>query len=179
MPRTITVDPLSRSSIENAVSELRAYQVWVAQKTDELSEALSRVGIFEASYRFSGAMYDGSNDVWVETSKDAPGVYTITAHGQAVAFIEFGAGVYYNSGEYPLEKPAGIVGIGEYGNKNGRKRGWVYPAGKGLGSNGLPLGGRSNGWVFTRGNPQAMPMYYASKEMQDKVLMVAREVFGE
>lgn len=176
MPKTITVDPLSRSSIESAIGELRAYQVWVAQKTDELSEALSRVGIFEASYRFSGAMYDGYNDVYVETSKDAPGVYTITAHGTAVAFIEFGAGVYHNSSNsYPLPKPEGIVGIGEYGRGHGKWNGWCYRIENGLGTDGWDLG---HGWVFTRGNPQAMPMYYASKEMQDKVLTVAREVFG-
>ena len=176
MPRTITVDPLSNASISNAVEELRQYQRWVKQKSEELAEALSVVGIYEASYRFAGAMYDGSNDVHVETSKDAPGMYTITAHGQAVAFIEFGAGVYYNSGEYPLPKPEGIVGIGEYGKGHGKRQGWVYPEGNGLGSSGKVV---KPGWVFTRGNPQAMPMYYASKEMQDKLLSVAREVFGK
>lgn len=176
MPRTITVDPTSKSSISNAVKELRQYQRWVKQKSIELAEALSRVGIYEASYRFAGAQYDGTNDVHVERTQDNAGSYTITAHGQAVAFIEFGAGVYYNSGEYPLPKPEGIVGIGEYGNKNGRKRGWVYKEENGLGSSGKVV---KPGLVFTRGNPQAMPMYYASKEMQDKLLSVAKEVFGE
>ena len=175
MPKTITFDPLSISSIGSAVEELRQYQRWVERKAIELAEALSRVGIYEASYRFAGAMYDGTNDVSVERTQDNAGGYTIIASGQAVAFIEFGAGVYYNSGEYPLPKPEGIVGIGEYGKGKGKRQGWVYPEENGMGSNGRVV---KPGWVFTRGNPQAMPMYYASKEMQDKLLTVAREVFG-
>ena len=176
MAKTITVDPLSISSISNAITELEQYKRWVERKAIELAEALSRVGIYEASIRFANAMYDGSNDVYVSRTQDNNGTYEIVAEGQAVAFIEFGAGVYYNSGEYPLEKPPGIVGIGEYGSGKGKRRGWVYPADKGVGSNGLPL---NQNWIFTRGNPQAMPMYYASKEMQDKLLSVAREVFGK
>lgn len=176
MAKTITVDPLSMSSISNAITELEQYKRWVEQKASELAEALSEVGIYEASIRFANAMYDGSNQVYVETVKNNENTYEIKAEGEVVAFIEFGAGVYYNSADYPLEKPPGIVGIGEYGNHNGRKQGWVYPADKGVGSNGRQI---KPNWVFTRGNPAAMPMYYASKEMQDKLLSVAREVFGK
>lgn len=175
MAKTITVDVLSPSSISNAIAELEQYKRWVEQKAIQLAEALSRVGVYEASIRFAGAMYDGSNDVYVSRTQDNAGTYTILAEGQAVAFIEFGAGVYYNTAGYPLEKPPGIVGIGEYGKGNGKKRGWVYPVSKGVGSNGRQI---KPNWIFTRGNPQAMPMYYASKEMQDKLLSVAREVFG-
>lgn len=176
MSRTITLNPLSISSIDNAIAEIRDYQRWVKQKTIQLAEALSRVGIYEASFRFAGAMYDGSNDVSVERTQDNAGSYTITARGQAVAFIEFGAGVYHNSsGAYPLPKPDGIVPIGTYNKGNGSKRGWVYPADHGVGSSGVTLNSK---WIFTRGNPAAMPMYYASKEMRDKLLVVAREVFG-
>lgn len=175
MPKTITVDLLSQSSISKAIEEIEQYKRWVNRKSAELAEALSRVGIYEASIRFAGAQYDGLNDVYVETTKDNTGSYVITAHGKAVAFIEFGAGVYHNTTEYPLPRPAGIVGIGEYGRKHGKRRGWAYPIEKGLGSSGVPL---SRKWAFTRGNPRAMPMYYASKEMQEKLLTVAREVFG-
>lgn len=175
MAKTITVDVLSPSSISNAIAELEQYKRWVEQKASELAEALSEVGIYEASIRFAGAMYDGTNTVHVETVKINDNTYEIKANGDAVAFIEFGAGVYYNTAGYPLEKPPGIVGIGEYGNHNGQKRGWVYPVSKGVGSSGRQI---KPNWIFTRGNPAAMPMYYASKEMQDKLLSVAREVFG-
>ena len=175
MSKTITLDVLSKSSISNAIEEVKEYQRWVKKKAVELAEALSRVGIYEASIRFAGAQYDGLNDVYVERTQDNNGGYTITAQGQAVAFIEFGSGVYYNSTEYPLPKPPGIVGIGEYGKGHGKGQGWAYPEEKGVGSNGWVI---KPGWIFTHGNPRAMPMYYASKEMQDKLITVAREVFG-
>lgn len=175
MSKTITVDILSQSSISHAIEELRQYQRWVKQKSIELAEALSRVGIYEASIRFAGAQYDGLNDVYVERTQDNLGSYTIMASGHAVAFIEFGSGVYYNSTAYPLPLPEGIVGIGEYGKGHGRGQGWAYPEENGVGSNGWLI---KPGWIFTHGNPRAMPMYYASVEMQNKLITVAREVFG-
>ena len=32
MPKTITVDPLSRSSIQDAIKELKKYKKWIAEK---------------------------------------------------------------------------------------------------------------------------------------------------
>lgn len=175
MPKTITLDPLSPSSVANAIAELQSYKQWVEQKTQQLAEALSEIGIYEASFRFAGAQYDGSNDVRVKTVQGSPNTYEIVAEGKAVAFIEFGAGVYFNTAGYPLAKPPGIVGIGEYGDGRGKQQGWVYPEWKGVGSNGWVI---KSGKVFTRGNPAAMPMYYASQEMQRTLEAVAREVFS-
>ena len=47
-------------------------------------------------------------------------------------------------------------------------------------------GGAGQGWkfnqsgeaIFTRGNPAAMPMYYASEEMKREITKIAREVFA-
>ena len=156
---------LSTASIDNAIKELKAFKVSLDQKKDKLLEELANIGVKEASVRFTTAMYDGVNDssVTLETITDG---YCIKAEGKAVAFIEFGAGVYHNPGEpYPNPRPSGIVGIGEYGKGYGKRQAWGFTDASGE-------------VVVTHGNPAAMPMWYASEEMKNNILKVAREVFG-
>lgn len=179
MAKVIKMD-LSVSSIDNAIKELKAFRDSLEIKKLSLLKGLGEIGVYEASLRFTTAIYDGVNDSDVSLEATAQG-YAIVARGQAVAFIEFGSGVYHNPGEpYPGPRPDGVVGIGEYGKGHGARTDddgnpipWVY---KGQpGSNGLVL---KNGAVMTRGNPAAMPMWYASEEMRSKILKIAKEVFG-
>lgn len=107
----------------------------------------------------------GENDASVTVERTARG-YRIVASGRAVAFIEFGAGVYHNGAEpYPAPpgRPDGVAAIGEYGQGKGKRQGWVYKD-----------GGAAR---FTRGNPAAMPLYYAGREMERQIARIAREVF--
>lgn len=163
---------LSSKSIDSAIRELTKYKQELLEKEKRLLEALANIGVKEASIRFTTAMYDGVNDVSVSLDTTSNG-YAIVAKGQAVAFIEFGSGVYHNSSEpYPNPRPEGIVGIGEYGQGKGKRRAWFYKGEPG--TNGEL---QKNGVVKTRGNPAAMPMWYASEEMKKAILRVAREVF--
>ena len=157
---------LSSSSIQSAMKELKSYRDSIDSKVGKLLERLANIGVKEASVRFTTAIYDGVNDssVTLETIQDG---YCIKAEGRAVAFIEFGAGVYHNPGEpYPNPRPAGIVGIGEYGKGYGKRQAWGFRD-------------ESGELVITHGNPAAMPMWYASEEMRNTILKTFKEVFGE
>ena len=156
---------LSSRSIKDAIIELKSYRDSINVKLDQLLEKLGEIGVKEASVRFTTAIYDGVNDssVTLESIKDG---YCIKAEGKAVAFIEFGAGVYHNSGEpYPNPRPDGIVGIGEYGKGHGKRQAWGYKD-------------ESGELHITHGNPAAMPMWYASEEMRNAILETFKEVFG-
>lgn len=156
---------LTEQSIGRAIKEIKAYQKSLDRKKQLLLEHLARIGLEEASIRFTTAMYDGVNDSAVNLRR-IPNGWAIVAKGNAVCFIEFGAGVYYNPSEpYPNPRPPGVVGIGEYGLGKGKRQGWVFKNGKEK--------------VFTRGNPAAMPMWYATEEMRRSILAVAREVFSD
>lgn len=156
---------LGTSSIKDAIKELKAYRDSLEQKKDRLLEKLANIGVREASVRFTTAMYDGVNDSSVSLETIDNG-YAIVAAGHAVAFIEFGAGVYHNPGEpYPNPRPEGIVGIGEYGKGRGKQQTWVFRD-------------EAGEKVFTHGNPAAMPLWYASEEMRSKITQIAKEVFG-
>ena len=163
MSKKVITCTLDTKDIARAIKELKAYKKAFLEKEKRLLEGLAEIGIREASVRFTTAMYDGTNDVSVELNKAKDG-YVITAKGKAVAFIEFGAGVYHNTGEpYPNPRPEGIVGIGEYGKGKGKQKAWGFVD-------------ENNEVVITRGNPAAMPMWYASEEIKNSVLRIAREV---
>lgn len=156
---------LSSKSIQKAINELKSYRDSLDAKKDKLLEELASIGVREASVRFTTAIYDGLNDSSVALEVISDG-YCIKAEGRAVAFIEFGAGVYHNPGEpYPNPRPDGIVGIGEYGKGYGKRQAWGFKD-------------ESGTLVITHGNPAAMPMWYASEEMRNAIRQKFVEVFG-
>ena len=165
MRKTVISVGLGANEIERAIRELKHYKTGFLDREKRLIEGLAEIGLKEASVRFTTAMYDGTNDVSVRLDETING-YVIVAEGQAVAFIEFGAGVYHNTSEpYPNPRPEGIVGIGEYGKGYGKRQAWGFK-------------NESGELVITHGNPAAMPMWYASEEMRDSILTIARRVFG-
>ena len=156
---------LSTKSLGKGLKELKAYRDAIERMEKQLLEELANIGVREASVRFTTAIYDGVNDseVTLEAIKNG---YQIVAEGKAVAFIEFGAGVYHNTTEpYPNTRPDGIVGIGEYGKGYGKRQAWGFKDDSGE-------------LVITHGNPAAMPMWYASEEMRNSILQIAKRVFG-
>lgn len=156
---------LNSRSIGAAIKELKSYRDSIDSKMGKLLERLANIGVKEASVRFTTAIYDGVNDshVTLETIQDG---YCIKAEGRAVAFIEFGAGVYHNPGEpYPNPRPDGIVGIGEYGKGYGKRQAWGFRD-------------ESGELVITHGTPAAMPLWYASEKMRNAILTTFKEVFG-
>ena len=165
MAKKVIKMSLNTSSIKNAIKELKAYRDSIDVKKYRLLEELTKIGLKEASIRFTTAIYDGVNDSNVRAELTHFG-YRIVAEGKAVAFIEFGSGVYHNPGEpYPNPRPDGIVGIGEYGKGLGKRQAWGYKD-------------ETGELVITHGNPAAMPMWYASEEMRNAILKTFKEVFG-
>lgn len=156
---------LNTKSIDAAICKVEKYKRWVDSKTQELVKRLAEVGLEEARVRFSGAEYSGENDAEVTVEPIADG-FKIVATGQAVFFIEFGAGVYYNGTEpYPEPRPKGISNIGEYGDGKGKRKAWGFYD-------------ESGELVITHGTPAAMPMLHASRTMQQEVERIAKEVFA-
>lgn len=165
---------MNARSIRNAIKEIEAYRNRLARIKERICLELARIGMQEASIRFSTAQYDGTNDSNVTIEQTQNG-YNVVANGKAVAFIEFGAGVHHNSGaSYPIAKPSGIVGIGEYGKKQGKKDKWQYKGDPGTNGT-VSSDGRV---VTTHGNPAQMPMYHALTAMQNEVERIVREAFA-
>lgn len=162
MAKTITIE-LNNRSITKAVKELRQYAAWVKQKEDELRSRLASLGATVASIRFSRAIYNGDNDITVEVD-DNGSVAVIKASGEAVAFIEFGSGAKHGYG-HPQAGEFGF-GPGTWSDGDEGKGHWDNPKGWYYGSG-----------QHSYGNPPAMAMYDAVREITENVTRIAQEVF--
>ena len=103
---------LKRDSIDAAIREVKEYREGLVVKAAALSRCLAEIGAEVARVRFTEAAYDGNNDVTVHMEFDGNKA-AIVAGGEAVAFIEFGAGVYFP------EHPSGLFAHGTYGQGKG------------------------------------------------------------
>lgn len=180
MSKTIKVR-LDARSIRSAVKEIEEYKKRLTRIGKQISKELADKGLEVARIGFQSAQYDGINDSSVKIEPTDRG-YKIIASGNAVAFIEFGAGVHHNpsGAPYPLGRPSWIVPIGEYGKKMGRRDSWFFKAPEDSKVGGEVVGAAKDGSVIikTHGNPAQMPMYHALKDMQDDVLRIVREAFA-
>ena len=162
MAKTINVE-LTTESINSAIKEVQEYKAWVLRKESELRTKLAERGAEVARITFTGAKYDGDNDVTVRVDSTGS-VAVIYAEGSAVAFIEFGSGAKYGYG-HPYAGEHG-VGPGTYSDGPEGKGHWKNP----------------DGWYYehgkkSHGNPPAMAMFNAVQTMLGELTTIAREVF--
>lgn len=129
MPRTIrgfeVTARVSPYSVKRIARDLEAEVLKVNKFSEELGKTLAELAADYAQERFDNAEYDGVNDVKVYARQTEKGNWSITADGQATAFIEFGTGVTLGGG-YPGNVPAYYDGIGNYGKGRGKQRGWSF-----------------------------------------------------
>ena len=164
MSRTITIDIFNPASIDAAVKEIRDYAEWVKRKTAELARRLADMGAVNVSLGYSRAVYTGGNDISVTVEQQGENSYAIIANGEAVLFVEFGAGVTYGYGHPQPSVEGTPMGPGTYPSEKGHwndPKGWWIPGGE-----------------HTYGNPPSMTMYLTAKELRNQLEDIAREVFS-
>lgn len=145
-------------------------------------EALLTEGFYIASAGFANALYAGTNDVKVLEPYWEGDTLVLEAHGDAVAFIEFGTGInYYDYPDPTVYEKLDMSPHGTYGEGYGSQIRWWYKGEPG--NNGRPKRRRDGTydevWSTSWGNPPARAMYDASKvldkERVEEVLRRALE----
>ena len=168
------VYPLSVDGINRLVNDLENYKKQLLTKAEQLLNELSKRGIRTAKERIQGTIGDSDKHVKVEVSDISyvgnNVIFTITAEGEDILFIEFGAGVFYNGGvvgksPHPWGEEMGYV-IGKYpkgrkGYSLGRFMSWTTPSGK-----------------ISMGTKASMPMLGAMETMYKSVDDACKKVFG-
>lgn len=149
---------VDQASLNNAIGQLTEYSRNLREKANQICERLASYGAVSASLGFARAFYVGAGgtDISVEPIENG---YAVLASGEAVLFLEFGAGVSMGYG-HPQ--------AGEFGYGPG-----TYP-GKGHWDD--PKGWWTPDKEHTYGNPPTLAMYNAAKEIEKEVERVAREV---
>lgn len=169
---------LSVKEIQNAIKEIKEYQNSLDGKCEELSRRLTTEGISIAQVHIGSSGFGKYIHLSSEITPEKAGCKAIffmedsqkivsqwqNQYGiqrkeiSPALMLEFGAGL-------PAQNPANIpgVGTGTYG-AHGNEPGWWY----------MDLQGE---WHYATGTAPKMPMYNAGKELREKVVEIAREVF--
>lgn len=161
------------SNLDTVVGQLNDYRNSLAEKKSLFLERLAEEGIALIEANRENIIYDGDDNMNVDYTKDGDDGITIYAESGSITFIEFGSGVH-QEGTHELASEFGFV-RGTYGYGRGSRKAWVYRD-KPAGSKGVELGG---GRVLTRGNPPNRTVYQASRDLRQRVVEIAREVYGE
>lgn len=173
---------LSVSSLNDLKKQLLDYKTELNNKCGRFARELAEVGIpvVESNIARAGFTYDekgvqSGSDTEHNTYVKVDSLIgmsraTLVLEGKEILFIEFGAGVYHNEkagvggSTHPKGPENGFL-IGTYGMGHGSQQIWGYYADSGE-------------LVMTHGTEATMPMYEASLEMRNKVVSIARGVFG-
>lgn len=177
MPKRISFG-LSVSEVNAAIKELRDYKNDLSHKCMEFCERLCEIGANEAHSRISQSPLGKTITVSTEISPEKAGCKTILyAVGETkqadgyepvntLLLVEFGAGIKYNEIANPKASDFGM-GVGTYPGQTHAfdSGGWYYM-------------GIDGEWHHSYGVKATMPMYGASLEIRNKIIEIAKEVFG-
>lgn len=152
----LAINGFDTASIQSAINTLNQY---VQTTVPTLCMAIAQHGVGVARPIFDSATYDGTNDVTVQAQQTSNGA-AVHASGNAVLFIEYGAGAIYPN--YP--------GVDPYGRGS-----WS------MGPNGKGHWNDPNGWYYAHGkkswgNPPAAAMFHAEQSMNNNAQRIAKTV---
>lgn len=169
---------LSVNEVRGALEQIRQYQNELNRKCELLCRKLSAEGIAIAQAQIGSSGFGKYIRLSSEITPEKAGCKAIlfmedsqkivsqwqnqdgvqSKEISPALMLEFGAGL-------PAQNPANIpgVGTGTYGT-HGNEPGWWY----------MDLEGQ---WHYSKGVNPKMPMYSAGKELKEKVMEIAEEVF--
>lgn len=174
MAKKITIT-LSQKSIQDAISQIKAYQNDLTYKCQLLAEKLAEKGVEIARLQLADldAIFTteliSSVHAEYKGSIKGGGIWAAVAGTDHAMFVEFGTGIVGKRSPYPGKLPEGIKWQYASGKTirqlaDGRY-GWFYQDGNGE-------------WWFTEGMPSRPFMYYTAQELEKIVVETAKEVFS-
>lgn len=174
MAKKITIT-LSQKSVQDAISQIKAYQNDLTYKCQLLAEKLAEKGVEIARLQLADldAIFTteliSSVHAEYKGSQKGGGIWAVVAGTDHAMFVEFGTGIVGKRSPYPGNLPEGVD--------------WQYASGKTIrqladGRYGWFYQDDYGEWWFTEGMPSRPFMYYTSIQLRDIVVKTAREVFG-
>ena len=168
--KTIRIDLSSRSSVNNAISELNNVKKEWQRKTNLCSEMIAAALADEIQKNLDAIPFtDDVKDVkthqqvYRNTTASAYAVGNrVYIKGREIAFIEFGAGIYHNAGtDNPLSDAVSFdTAIGSYGKGKGNNKYWFIAHN-----------------LISCGTPAYMPIYNAIEAIKPQIPTLVRQVF--
>ena len=164
------MDVLSISSIENLKKQLEEYKKSLNTKCEILVSRLAELGVEVAKASivdldavFTGELYGSIS--YNKVSNDGKRViFAVVADSEHAIYVEMGTGIVGAESPYPGNLPAVYAQGKTIRQLADGRYGWFYE--------------RDGKWYFTEGMPSRPFMYFATMEMYNQVIKIAKEVFG-
>lgn len=171
---------LSVTEVNKAIQEIKVYQNDLNRKCELLCQKLCEEGVQIAKAHIGSSGFGKYIHLDSEITPQQAGCKAVfymedtakiksewqTQDGVRSAEVSPSLMIEFGSGQ-KADNPAGIKGVGTGtfpGGKHGNEPGWYY----------MDLEGN---WHYSTGISPKMPMYYADKELSEKVLKIAKEIF--
>ena len=158
---------LETNSIQKAIGEIRAYREDLNNKLQQFVSLLVQDGVTVANARLSSTKGDSTQGtIGFGLNNDGDIVSAIISlEGKDALFIEFGAGIAYNTGMQHPDAGENGYGPGTYPSKTPPNKAinpgyWYYGSGK-----------------RSIGTEASMPIYHAAETIRNKAIQRASEVF--
>lgn len=161
---------LDTDSLQRAINEIRTYREELNNKLQQFITSLMQDGVTVANARLSSTVGDSVQGVigfGVNNGGDIISAI-ISLEGADALFIEFGAGIAYNTGMQHPDAAEFGYGPGTYPSKHPPNKAinpgyWYY---------------REDGeLVKSIGTQASMPMYYAAETIRNNAIKKAVEIF--
>lgn len=168
--KTIRIEAFDKQSVESAISELRKVKDDWKRKANVCSEMIATALADEINKNLQSiTMTDDLKDI--KTHQPVPRTQPMAAEvsgnrvyiqGTDIAFVEFGAGIYHNSGvNNPLSQAVQFdTAIGSYGKGQGNKKYWFVAHN-----------------LISCGTPAYMPIQKAIEAVTPMIPTLVRQVF--
>lgn len=167
--KTIRIDIADKTSVENAIKELRTVKAEWQRKVNLCCETVAAMLADKISENLLAIPYsDDVYDVGTQSPKPTFPILGVEARGnrvyiagEEIVFVEFGAGVYHNNGRTnPLGEAVQFdTAPGSYG-ANGLKEYWFFAHN-----------------LKSYGTPAYMPIYNAIQAIKPEIPTIVRQVF--
>lgn len=159
---TIKVNLFDTESIDRAISKIKQYQAALDKKVNEIVEKLAQLGAEVVEFQ-----YYSTHEDYYEVSCIVNGNSSmIIAEGENVMFLEFGTGVYTEDHTEEMEtKGLPVIFPGSWSNTEGMgqfrpdHQYWFHKH------------------VMYQGTLPSRGFYFASKEIKEQAVGIAKKVF--
>lgn len=173
---------LSAKEFREAAKQICRYQNDLNRKCEELCRRLTVEGIQIAQAHIGESPLGKTITLRSEITPEKVGCKaillavgkTVETEGYApfntLLAVEFGSGIFFNANGNPKAVELGF-GVGTFPNqKHAFEDGWFYPSDEKDEKGNIV-------WKYTHGVKATMPMYYVGKEIREKLISIARDVF--
>ena len=159
----IRINILDRDSIDNAIKRVKDYQKSLDSKVNEIVSKLAVLGMQVVEYQYNSSEDYAVYEVSCITNGDSS---MIIAEGENVMFLEFGTGVYTEDHTDEMEtKGLPVIFPGSWSNTEGMgqfrpdHQYWFHKH------------------VMYQGTLPSRGFYFASKEIKEQAVDIAKKVF--